>query len=83
MNDLHYGTQEMFRWCLNVFEKIVVKHLYTSLKIHTSRKHPLRESIRRKRPQFWENVDWYLLHDNAPAHRYKFVKELVPCPNLH
>ncbi|GFY25552.1 hypothetical protein TNCV_2486721 [Trichonephila clavipes] len=41
-----YGTQRMLRWCLNVFEKIVVKHLHKSLKLHTSRRRRLRESIR-------------------------------------
>ncbi|GFU49872.1 hypothetical protein TNCV_4686371 [Trichonephila clavipes] len=54
----------MLRWCLNVFEKIVVKYLLKSLKIHTSRRRRLRESIRHKQPQFW-----HLPHDNAPAHR--------------
>ncbi|GFX38157.1 hypothetical protein TNCV_3837561 [Trichonephila clavipes] len=36
-NDRLHGMRKMLRWCLNVFEKIVVKHLHKSLKIHTSR----------------------------------------------
>ena len=28
----------------------------------------LREAVRRKRPEFWENQTWMLHHDNAPAH---------------
>ncbi|GFW43555.1 hypothetical protein TNCV_4769071 [Trichonephila clavipes] len=36
-----------------------------------------RESIGRKRPQFWQRVDWHLLHDNASAHRSELVKELT------
>ncbi|GFV52428.1 putative mariner transposase [Trichonephila clavipes] len=67
----------MLRWCLNVFEKIVVKHLHKSLKIHTSRRRRLKESIRRKKSQFRQSDDWYLLHDNAPAHCSQLVKEFL------
>jgi len=28
----------------------------------------LRENVRRKRPELWRSGDWFLLHDNAPAH---------------
>lgn len=34
----------------------------------------LRQSIRRKRPDFWQNKNWLLLHDNAPAHRSVLVQ---------
>ncbi|GFW08589.1 hypothetical protein TNCV_2776101 [Trichonephila clavipes] len=67
----------MLRFCLNVFEKIVAKHLHKLLKLHTSRRRRLKESIRRKQPQFWQNDDWYLLHDNSPAHRSQLVKEFL------
>ncbi|GFX16831.1 hypothetical protein TNCV_2518091 [Trichonephila clavipes] len=66
---LLYGTRKMLRWCLNVFEKIVTKHLHKSLRLHTSRSRRLRESIHCKWPQFCQSDDWYLLRDNAPAHR--------------
>ncbi|GFY18727.1 integrase catalytic domain-containing protein [Trichonephila clavipes] len=39
------------------------------MKIHPSRRRRLRESIRRKRPEFRQNDDWYLQHDNALGHR--------------
>ena len=29
---------------------------------------PLRDAVRRKRPEMWENQTWMLHHDNAPAH---------------
>ncbi|GFU33204.1 hypothetical protein TNCV_4157071 [Trichonephila clavipes] len=80
LDDRLHGTRKMLRWCLNVFENIVVKHLYKSLKIHTSRIRRLRESIRRKRPQFWHGDDWYLLHDNAPAHESHLSWARVPEP---
>ncbi|GFT52129.1 hypothetical protein TNCV_4505011 [Trichonephila clavipes] len=39
--------------------------------------HFSRESLRRKRPQFWLSDDWYLLHDKAPAHRCHLEKEFL------
>ncbi|GFX00402.1 DUF4817 domain-containing protein [Trichonephila clavipes] len=54
---------------------IVFKHLYKSLRRRTSRRRRLRESIRRKRPQFWQSDDWHLLNYKAPAHRSQLVKE--------
>ncbi|GFV58737.1 hypothetical protein TNCV_3730751 [Trichonephila clavipes] len=59
---------------VSVFEKIVVKHLDKSLKIHTSRRRRWREFIRRKRPQLRQSDDWYPLHGNTPAHRSQLVK---------
>ncbi|GFX27376.1 hypothetical protein TNCV_34751 [Trichonephila clavipes] len=50
---------------LNVFEKIVSKHLHKSLRLHSSQRRCLRESISRKRPHFWQNDDYYILHDKA------------------
>ena len=29
----------------------------------------LRDAVRRKRPEKWRANNWFLLHDNAPAHR--------------
>ncbi|GFT74190.1 hypothetical protein TNCV_4081171 [Trichonephila clavipes] len=52
----HGGTEPQKR-------KIVAKHLNN----RTYRSRRLRESICRKRPQFWQWDDWYFLHDNAPA----------------
>ncbi|GFX78511.1 uncharacterized protein TNCV_29511 [Trichonephila clavipes] len=77
LDDQLHGERKMLRWCLNVFEKIVVKHLHKSLKMHTSRRRRLRESICRKRPLFWQSDDWYLLHDNAQAHSPQLSSFLV------
>ena len=35
----------------------------------------LRESVRRKRPEKWQNGDWILHHDNAPAHTSHLVHQ--------
>lgn len=29
----------------------------------------LREDVRRKRPELWRSGEWFLHHDNAPAHK--------------
>ncbi|GFV60278.1 hypothetical protein TNCV_3469141 [Trichonephila clavipes] len=42
-----------------------------------SRRCRLRESIRHKRPYFWQSNDWYLSHDNAPAQLSQLVKEFL------
>jgi len=28
----------------------------------------LRDIVRKKRPEIWSTSDWFLHHDNAPAH---------------
>ena len=35
----------------------------------------LRESIRKKRPELWEQNSWFLHHDNAPAHASLQIRE--------
>lgn len=37
----------------------------------------LREAVRRKRPALWESGDWWLHHDNAPAHKALRVKQFL------
>ena len=37
----------------------------------------LRDAVRRKRPEKWRSNRWFLLHNNAPAHRSFSVKEFV------
>lgn len=39
----------------------------------------LRERIRKKRPDLWENNSWILHHDNAPAHSCLAVKQFLAC----
>src|SRR5215813_4614297 len=34
----------------------------------------LRENVRRKRPELWKKKDWFLHHNNAPAHTSLLVK---------
>lgn len=35
----------------------------------------LRESIRRKRPELWQNKSWFLHHDNAPSHTAIIIRQ--------
>lgn len=37
----------------------------------------LRESIRRKRPELWQNKSWVLHHDNAPSHTAIIIREFL------
>ena len=37
----------------------------------------LRDAVRRKRPEKWRTSSWFLLHDNAPAHRSVLVKDFL------
>jgi len=37
----------------------------------------LRDAVRRKRPEIWTTNWWFLLHDNAPAHRSVLVKNFL------
>jgi hypothetical protein len=41
----------------------------------------LRESIRRKRPDKWKNKNWFLHHDNAPAHTSLVVRQFLVSKN--
>ena len=43
--------------------------------IHILRR--FRDAFRRKRPQKWRTDSWFLLHDNAPAHRSVLVKDFL------
>jgi len=37
----------------------------------------LREAIRKKRPELWNNQSWILHHDNAPAHISLLVRDFL------
>ena len=37
----------------------------------------LWDTVRRKRPEKWRSSSWFLLHDNAPAHRSVLVKDFL------
>jgi len=37
----------------------------------------LNDVVRRKRPEKWRSSSWFLLHDNAPAHRLVFIKDFL------
>jgi hypothetical protein len=37
----------------------------------------LRDAVRRKHHEKWRTDVWFLLHDNAPAHRPVLVKDFL------
>ena len=42
----------------------------------------LREGIRRKRPDKWKNNNWFLHHDNVPAHTSLVVWQFLTSKNI-
>ena len=62
--------------------QMVNKHLYQEVLAR------LRDAVRRKKPELWENQTWMLHHDNAPAHTSlvnrsymaKYQTSVVPHP---
>jgi hypothetical protein len=42
----------------------------------------LMEGIRRKRPDKWKNNNWFLHHDNAPAHTSLVVRQFLTSKNI-
>jgi len=37
----------------------------------------LRDAVRRKRPELWENLTWILHHDNVPAHASLLIRSYL------
>jgi len=37
----------------------------------------LRDAVRGKRPELWENQTWMLYHDNAPAHALLLIRSYL------
>ena len=42
----------------------------------------LREGIRRKRPDMWKKNNWFLHHDNAPAHTSLVFRQFLTSKNI-
>ena len=56
--------------------KIVSKEMYTDIL------HRLMDAVRRKCAEKWRTNSWFLLHDNAPAHRSALVKDFLAKNNM-
>jgi len=42
----------------------------------------IRDAVRRERPEKWRTKSWFLLHDNAQAHRSVLVKDFLAKSNV-
>jgi len=42
----------------------------------------LRDAIKRKRPEKWKRCSWFLLHDNASAHRLILIMDFLAKDNV-
>ena len=51
--------------------QMVIKQLYQDVLAR------LRDAVRRKRPELWENQTWMLHHDNAPAHASLLIRSYL------
>ncbi|KAJ4426278.1 hypothetical protein ANN_27090 [Periplaneta americana] len=60
----------------NTEGRTVTKELY----VETLRR--LWDAVRRKRPEKWVENNWFLMHDNAPAHRAIIVKNFLARHNI-
>ena len=40
------------------------------------------DAVRRKRPEKWSTISWFLFHDNAPAHHSVVVKDFLAMNNV-
>ena len=52
-------------------DQMVNKQLYQEVLAY------LRDVVRRKRPELWENHTWMLHHDNAPAHSSLLIRSYL------
>jgi len=51
--------------------QMVNKQLYQEVLAH------LRDAVRRKRPELWENQTWMLHHNNAPAYTSLLIRSYL------
>ena len=56
--------------------EIVNKEMYIDILLR------LRDAGRRKRPEKWRTNSWFLLYDNAPAHRPVLFKDFLAKKNV-
>jgi histone-lysine N-methyltransferase SETMAR len=42
----------------------------------------LRDIVQKKRPEMWSIIDWFLHHDNAPAHTTLCVQQFLAKNNM-
>lgn len=43
----------------------------------------LREAIRKKRSDLWQNNSWFLHHDNAPSHTARIIRDFLAKNSTH
>ncbi|KAJ4451209.1 hypothetical protein ANN_02669 [Periplaneta americana] len=55
---------------------------YCNERIYVETLRRLWDAVRRKRPEKWVENNWFLMHDNAPAHRAIIVKNFLARHNI-
>jgi len=63
-----------FVWKGIVHREFIPRGQMVNKQLHQELLARLRDAVRRKRPELWENQTWMLHHDNAPAHASLFIR---------
>jgi len=66
-----------FDWKGTVHHKFVPRGQMVNKQLYQEFLARLRDAVRRKRPELWENQTWMLHHDNAPAHASLLIRSYL------
>ena len=69
-----------FDWKGTVHHKFVPRGQMVNKQLYQEFLARLRDAVRRKRPELWENQTWMLHHDNAPAHASLLIRSYLRHP---
>ena len=64
------------------FAGIIYRNRYCEQKIYIDVLRRFWDAIRRKHREKWKTNSWFLLHDNAPAHRSVLVNDFLAKNNI-
>jgi len=66
-----------FDWKGTVYHEFVPRGQMVNKQLYQEVLSRLRDAVRRKRPELWENQTWMLHHDNAPAHELLLIRSYL------
>ena len=69
--------QGVFDWKGIVHHEFVSRGQMVNKQLYQEVLARLRDAVRRKTPELWENHTWLLHHDNAPAHTSLFIRRYL------
>ena len=66
-----------FDWKGNVHHEFVPRGQMVNKQLYQEVLARLRDAVRRKRPELWENQTWMLHHDNTPTHASLLIRSYL------